>query len=61
MRSASPQAQQYSPSEISGLSVFEKALEEASEKPEEKRLLHLLIHSRVIGEITDEIRVLFEA
>ena len=43
------------------LPVFEKALEEASEKPEEKRLLHLLIHSRVIGEITDEIRVLFEA
>ena len=43
------------------LPVFEKALEEAPEKPEEKRLLHLLIHSRVIGEITDEIRVLFEA
>lgn len=42
------------------LPVFEKALEQAPENPEEKRLLHLLIHSRVVGEITDEIRVLFE-
>ena len=42
------------------LPVFEKALEQAPENPEEKTLLHLLIHSRVVGEITDEIRVLFE-
>ena len=43
------------------LPVFEKALEQAPENPEEKRLLHLLIHSRVVGEITDEIRVLFDS
>lgn len=43
------------------LPVFEKALQEAPENPEEKRLLHLLIHSRVRGKITDEIRVLFDS
>ena len=43
------------------LPVFQKALEQAPENPEEKRLLHLLIHSRVVGEITDEIRVLFDS
>ena len=41
--------------------ALEKALEQAPENPEEKRLLHLLIHSRVVGEITDEIRVLFDS
>ena len=42
--------------EVSGL--FEKAME-AEENPQRKRLFHLLVSSRINGEITEEIRVLF--
>lgn len=40
--------------------IFQKALEEEQDDPERTRLFHLLTHSRVNGEITDEIRVLFD-
>lgn len=42
------------------LPVFKKAMEENQDNPRNFRLFHLLVHSRVVGEITDEIRVLFD-
>ena len=42
------------------LPVFEKAMEENREDSRLYRLFHLLVHSRVVGEITDETRVLFD-
>ena len=42
------------------LPVFKEAMEKYEEDPRKKRLFHLLVHSRVKGEITEEIRVLFD-
>lgn len=33
---------------------------ETEEEPEKKRLFHMLVHSRVEGDITEEIRTLFD-
>lgn len=33
---------------------------ETEEEPEKKRLFHMLAHSRVEGDITEEIRTLFD-
>ena len=41
------------------LAVIEKAVEE-EEEPQIKRLFRLLVNSRITGQITDEIRVLFD-
>lgn len=40
--------------------VFEEALKKETNDPKKARLFHLLLHSRVNGEITEEIRVLFD-
>ena len=40
--------------------VFQKAFEAQEENTRLYRLYHLLLHTRVKGKITDEIRVLFD-
>lgn len=39
---------------------FQEALDKEEENSVKKRLFHLLVYCRVEGEITEEIRVLFE-
>ena len=39
---------------------FQAAMEQEEEKSVKKRLYHLLVYCRVEGEITEEIRVLFD-
>ena len=41
------------------LSIYQEAAEK-EENPQRKRLFRLLVNSRITGEITEEIRVLFD-